>query len=71
MINTKVINWDVNLSKHLKDMINNLPTDKEVEGLSGKESILANLEAQQADEQEDYEMSFGHDERQDGELAFQ
>ena len=71
MINTKVINWDINLSKHFIDMINNLPTDKEVEGLSGKESILANLEAQQADEQEDYEMSFGHDERQDNELAFQ
>lgn len=71
MINTKVINWDINLSKHFKDMINNLPADKEVEGLSGKESVLANFEAQQYSEREDYESSFGHDERQDNELAFQ
>ncbi len=50
MINTKVINWDINLSKHFIDMINNLPTDKEVEKLSDTQIYLANNDI---DERED------------------
>ena len=50
MINTKVINWDINLSKHFIDMINNLPADKEVEKLSDTQIYLANNDI---DERED------------------